>query len=187
MGNPTFLAFDVESGGIHSNVHSLLTAFYAVCDENWNVLDTLYLKVKPNDGNYVVTAEGMSINKIDLIAHDLEAMTQSHAGQVLRDFLVKNTNGGRVRLMPMGKNVGFDCDFTTDNILGKPQWDRYVSYRHYDITTMITLLKRKGLLAKDAPESLETLARYYNVQFVAHTADGDTHAGIEVVKILEGL
>jgi hypothetical protein len=184
-----YLALDCETGGTEHEIHSLLTVYLAACDDKWNILDTLSLKIKPDSGNYVVTAEAMGINKIDLIAHDSdpETISQSLGGQRLRSFLVKNTDGGKVKLVSMGKNVGFDNDFVTNQLLGRNQYYRYVSYREYDITSLIIFLKRTGKLPSDVPESLEGFAKWRNFDFVPHTADGDTNAGIEMVKYLESL
>ena len=177
---------DCETGRIGREV-SLLSTHLAVCDTNWEVLDTLLLLTKPDDGNYVVTAEALAINKIDLIAHDKVALTYSQAGGKLREWLWKHSRNGKVKLQPMGKNVPFDVEKVTDNVLGKKTWNQYVSYRCYDLTPLVTYLKRKGKLAPDAPESLEGLANYINFKFVPHTADGDNYAGIAVIKWLESL
>jgi len=181
-----FLPFDTETGGIGPDV-CLLSAHFAACDEDWNVIDELDLLVKPNDGIYKVTAEALTINHIDLIAHDKVAMPYSQAGQVLRDFLVKNSQNGKIKLQPMGKNVGFDVEKVTENLLGKKTMMQYVSYRNYDITPIITYLKRTGRLDRFAPESLEGLAKHWGIEAKWHTARGDNYAGIEVMRRLEEL
>lgn len=186
MSESIFLPFDTETGGIGETV-SLLSVHLAACDTNWEIQDELMLLTKPNDGHYVVTAEAMNINKINLIEHDKVAITYSEAGGKLRDFIWRNSQNGKIKLQPMGKNVAFDVIKVTDNILGKKTWNQYISYRCYDMTPLITYLKRKGKLAPDAPESLEGLATYIKFPFVPHTADGDNYAGIAVMKWLESL
>jgi hypothetical protein len=186
MSDAIFLPFDSETGGIGREV-SLLSVHLAACDTNWEVVDDLMLFTKPNDGNYVVTAEALEINKINLIEHDKVAITYSEAGGKLRDFLWRNSKNGKIKLQPMGKNVGFDVEKVTDNILGPKTWSQFVSYRNYDITPLITYLKRTGKLPMDAPESLEGMANYIKFPFVPHTADGDNFAGIAVIKYLESL
>jgi hypothetical protein len=187
-----FLPFDTETGGIGPKV-CILTAHFAVCNSNWDIIDELDLSMKPNetDSNgeaiYTVAAKALEINNINLIEHEKTAITYSAAGGKLRDWLWKHSDNGKVKLQPMGKNVAFDVEKVTDNVLGKKTWNQYVSYRCYDITPLITYLKRTGRLALDAPESLEGLARYINFDFTAHTAKGDNYAGIAVMKWLESL
>lgn len=183
-----YLPFDTETGGVVEE-STLLTASFAVCDRNWNVIDELDLAVKPNgrEAQYNITAKALEINKIDLIKHDAEAISFSEGGMLLRNFLWKYSKNGAIKLIPMGKNVGFDIKKVNDQLLGARTWNEFVSYRTYDITTLIIYLKRTGKLAEDAPESLAKLGEYFGVQFTAHTASGDNYAGIEVVKRLEAL
>ena len=181
-----FLPFDTETGGIGPDV-SLLTAHFAICDANWNILAELYLAMKPNDGIYKTTAEALTINKIDLINHDKIALTYSESGARLRDFIKLHSQDGKIKLQPMGKNVAFDVLKVTDNILGAKTFNQYVSYRCYDITPLVTFLKRTKRLELNAPESLSGLAEYFGITAKWHTADGDNKAGIEVMKILESL
>lgn len=186
MSEAIFLPFDTETGGIGPEV-SLLSAHFAVCDEDWNILDELELNIKPNDGIYRVTAEALSINKINLIEHEKVAATYSHAGAQLRDFLWRHSQNGKIKLQPMGKNIGFDVQKVTDNILGAKTFNQFVSYRCYDLTPLITFLKRTGRLDRFAPESLEGLAKYFGFEAEWHTARGDNLAGIKVIKKLEEL
>ena len=189
--NPCFLCLDCESGGIGPDI-SLLSAHFAVCDENWNIIDELTLLLKPKEVDetgstiYRVTAAALSINKINLVEHEKVAVTKSEAGQKLREFLwkYKPKEGW---LVPVGKNVGGDIAWVNNNILGAGEWRKYVSYRTYDITSVLHFVKRSGKLSKDAPESLEDLAKYINFSFVPHTADGDTRASIAVMRYLENL
>lgn len=186
MIDTLYLPFDTETGGLTPE-SSLLTAHFAVCDKDFNVIDELGLAMKPNDGQYNVSCEALEINKIDLIAHDKVAKTYSEAGQDLRNFLWKYSKNGQIKLVPVGKNVGFDVIKVTDNLLGRKTWNQFVSYRLYDITGMVMMMKRTGRLAQDAPDSLEGLAKFIGHDFVAHTAKGDNYAGIAVVKWLESL
>jgi hypothetical protein len=186
MSDAIFLPFDTETGGIGPEM-SLLSAHFAVCDEDWNILDELDLNIKPNDGIYRVTAEGLSVNKINLVEHEKVAVTYSLAGSQLRDFLVRNSQNGRIKLQPMGKNVGFDVKKVTDNILGVKTFNQFVSYRCYDITPIVTFLKRTGRLDRFAPESLEGLAKFFGFEAEWHTARGDNLVGIKVIKRLEEL
>jgi hypothetical protein len=186
-----FLPFDCESGGIGQDI-SLLTAHFAVCDSNWNIIDELSLALKPKEVDetgsaiYKVTAAALEINKIELIQHNKIAITKAEAGQQLRAFLWKyKPKSGW--LIPMGKNIQGDVDWINDHVLGPNEWRKYVSYRTYDLTSLLTFLKRTGKLAQDAPESLEGIAKYIGFKFVPHTADGDVHASIAVIQYLENL
>jgi hypothetical protein len=181
-----FLPLDCESGGFPKGV-ALLSTHLAVCDESWEIVDELELMTKPNDGHYLVSAEALEVNKINLVEHDKIAITYSAAGQELRNFLWKYSENGKIKLIPMGKNVAGDITWITDNLLGMKAWSQFVSYRLYDLTPLIIYLKRKGKIAEDAPESLSGLATHFGIEADWHTARGDNYAGIKVMKKLESL
>jgi len=186
MVDTLYLGMDTETGGLTKD-SCLLTAHFAVCDYQFNIIDELELFTKPNDGQYNVAAQALEVNGIDLINHDKRAQTYSEAGQELRNFLWKYSQNGKVKLVPVGKNVGFDVIKVTDNLLGMKTWNQFVSYRLYDITGIVLYLKRTGKLPQDAPDSLSGLAQYFGIEEVWHTAKGDNYAGIAVVKKLESL
>ena len=186
MSEAKFLAFDCESGGLIEGV-ALLSTHLAVCDEEFNIIDELELLTKPNDGHYLVSAEALEVNGINLIDHDKVALTYSAAGQELRNFLWKYSQNGKIKLIPVGKNVGGDVKWVTDNLLGMKTWNQFVSYRLYDLTGVVIYLKRKGKLPQDAPDSLSGLAKFLGIEAEWHTARGDNYAGIELMKLLETL
>ncbi len=186
MNDTLYLPLDCESGGLTEGV-ALLSTHLAVCDTSFNIIDELELLTKPNDGHYLVTAEALSVNRINLIEHDKVALTYSAAGQELRNFLWKYSKNGAIKMVPVGKNVGGDVKWITDNLLGMKTWNQFVSYRLYDITTLVTYLKRMGKLPQDAPESLSGIAKFLGINAEWHTARGDCLASIKVVKMLEAL
>lgn len=176
-----YLAMDNETGGLADNI-SLLSSYLEVFDDDFNSIDSLELYVKPNDGVYLVQAEGMSINKIDLIEHDKIAITYSEAGQKLFKFLQKNSNDGEIKLIPVGKQVHGDVRWLQQHLLGKKTMDKFVSYRQIDITGLAMGLQIKGKLPSDLSLSLSSLVKYFGVEIPgnAHEAKYDTQATILV-------
>jgi|ERR1051325_6899887 hypothetical protein len=186
MNDTLYLSLDTETGGLGDEV-SILSAHFIVLDYNLNIVDELGLLLKPNDGHYVVNAEALNINKINLIEHDKAALTYSQAGGSLREFLWKHSQNGKIKLIPIGKNVAFDIKKLTDNVLQPKTWNQFVSYRLYDLTGLILFLKRQGKLDLTAPESLEGISKHFNIPIDAHTARGDAVANVEVLRVLEAL
>jgi hypothetical protein len=186
-----FLVFDCESGGIGDDI-SLLSAHFAICDNEWNIVDELTILLKPKEVDdtgstiYKVTASALGINKINLIEHDKVAVTKAVAGQQLREFLwkYKPSEGW---LVPVGKNVWGDVAWVNEHILGNGEWRKYVSHKLYEMNALVKFLKRKGKIPADAPESLEAFGKLIGFEFAAHTADGDVHANIAAMKYLESL
>ena len=181
-----YLAFDVESGGTEVE-HSLLSAYFVVIDEDLKtVYGELDLLVKPDNGNYIVTAQGLEVNKINLIEHDKVAVTESKAGMMLHDFLKTHAPNGTTKLTPLGHGIAFDVQFIKKHLLNK-SFNQYVSYRMLDTSNVIQFMKLRGSIPKDLAGSLSEMATHFGVSTVtnvAHTAKGDTWMVIEILRKL---
>lgn len=184
-----YIAFDDETGGIDKST-SLLTVYFSVLDSSFNEIDSLDLALKPNDSKpYVVEPGGLLVNKINLIEHDKIAITYGDGGQKLRNLLVKHSNGGKDKLIPLGHNVHFDIDGINRNLLGEKTWNQYVSYRVLDTQVYARCLQIKGILPADLSISLGSLIEYFGIQLTGnqHESKYDTLATVEVFKRLIAL
>jgi oligoribonuclease (3'-5' exoribonuclease) len=179
-----YLACDVEAGGVTDD-HSLLSAYFAVIDEDLKTLHgELDLLVKPDDGNYVVTSEALAVNKINLIEHDKAAVTESKAGAMLYSFLKLQVPDGKLKLTPLGHNIAFDVQFIKKHLLSKA-FNQYVSYRMLDVSSIVQLMKLRGTVSRDLAGSLSEIAIHFGVSTVTnvpHTAKGDTWMVIEILR-----
>lgn len=184
MSDPVYITLDTETGGVTIDT-SLLTAYFGVLDKDMNLIDSLSLAIKPDDSKpYVVTGQGLGVNKINLVEHDKVAITQSAAGTKLYAFLKQHSNNGKIKLIPVGHNVNFDILHIYEHLLSKPRWDSFVSYRKLDTGMAAQLFKYFGIIPDDKSGSLEYLAERYGVDFGdrAHTADGDALMCVEILK-----
>ena len=189
MTDEKYLAFDCETGGIEVKT-SLLTAYFGVLNHKLELVDELDLYCKPdNDEPYVVTAEGLEINGINLVQHHKYALTYGACGKKLRDLIIKHSNNGKVKMIPVGHNVHFDIEGVTTRILSKKNWNQYVSYRTVDTQTFARCLQLKGSLDSNLSTSLSSLIAHFNVKAPGrpHEAKYDTLATIEVLKKLNKL
>lgn len=181
MGNK-YIAIDCETGGIGTD-KSLLTAYFGVYDEAFQLRSDLYLHVKPNDGIYKVTAEALSINKINLVEHNQEAITEKEAGTRLYDFLYNANINGKDKLIPIGHNVAFDIKFLQEHLVGQGTWEKFVSYRVLDTGVIAQFFKTAGILSEDISGGLGSLAAHYKIsQSNAHTAKEDAQVTVKVLQ-----
>jgi DNA polymerase III alpha subunit (gram-positive type) len=183
-----FIAFDNETGGISPKT-SLLTTYFAILDEKLNKVDELDLALKPNAGEpYVVEAQGLEVNKINLIEHDKVAINYSQGGQQLVQLLRKHISG-KDKLTPLGHNVHFDINSIGVHLLGERTWHQFVSYKVQDTQVIAQFLQRKGALPTGMSISLGSLVKFFNIKITgnAHEAKYDALATIEVYKRLLSL
>ena len=178
-----FLGTDSEAGGIGDNT-SLLTAYFVALDNNFNTIDDLYLRVKPADCIYNVTAEGLEINGINIVEHNKLADTPDVCMQKLIDFVKLHSDQGRDRLVPIGHNVAFDIRRYKLQILRRPaQIDKYVDHRCIDTCAVARFLQLTNKLPSKMSISLDELSRFFKIpKPEIHDAKTDTHVSISVLK-----
>lgn len=174
---------DTETGGIGTK-YSLLTAFFAVTDENYNVTSTLALSLKPDDGDYVVCGEAMRVNKIDIGTLESGAFTYKEAGTILYKFLFNASDGAKIKLVPCGQGIRGDLDHIY-KLVSRKTWEMFCSYRVFDTSVFAQGLRLAGLFPENVSGGLSSLADHFNIKYdVLHTAEADT---ILTMKVMEKL
>ena len=183
-----YLWFDCETGGLNAKIHTLLTAYFAVCDGDLNVIDEIYLQLKPEDESKILVEAGaMNINKINLNEHlkDPNTLTYAEGNKKLQEMLNKNKiKGKRKHYMPCGHNVGFDKDFIWEQLIEKEDFEKTVHYRTLDTSSITNFLKDVGIFPKELG-NLMSLVNYFNIPMgEAHNARGDVLMNIEVYRAM---
>ena len=177
-----WICLDTETCGVTLDM-SLLTAYFAVLDENLSVVDELELNLKPESGVYNVTAQALNVNKINLVEHDKIAIPYREAKPLLYNFLKQNYQGEK--LTPIGHGVKFDVEFTKKYLIG-PSWEDFVSYRMLCTSSAVQFLRAAGLFPDDVSGSLGSLVGYFKLpsQGEFHTAKTDALQTVAVFKEL---
>lgn len=170
-----YLALDVETGGIGSD-KSLLTAYFSVMDQDMTVLDELYLHTKPDDGTYLVTAEALRINGINLVDHESVAIPYKAAGQSLYSFLSKHSANGQYKLVPVGHNVAFDIKFLCEKLISENSWRNHCSYRVRDTGVLANSLIDAGRIPSSISGSLGSLLEFFRIKPEGNLHDAKTDA-----------
>jgi DNA polymerase III alpha subunit (gram-positive type) len=182
-----YIAFDCETGGLDSQVNSLLTVYFIVFDRNFKVLGELDLKIKPDKGqNYVLTGEAMGINKIDIAEHDKIAITLSQAKSDLYNFLQAHNPDGKTKLIPVGHNVYFDEEFVCAHLISKGNWHKFCSYRRLDTGVALQFMKLTKMIPVDVSGSLQSIVEFFNIPKSGdyHDAKVDTVLTVKVLRAM---
>lgn len=177
--------------------NSLLTACLIVADEHFKVLDELYLLVKPDDGEYIVTGGGMAVNKINIAEHDKVAITYKTAKPLLFNFLSKHVgwipNGSKSvspleRLVPVGHGVRGDIEHLL-KLISAGSWDQFCTYHYLDTSVALQFLRAAGKMPVDEDGSLEALAKYFDLkpEGELHDARTDARLNLQVLRCMLGL
>ena len=183
-----YLWFDTETTGKYPKIHCPLTAYFAVCDKDLQVVDELYLQMKPSDmGKLKVEQEAMDVNKINLQEHlsDPSTITHEEARVKLKNFLNKHKiKGKRKSFQPAGHNVAFDKDMLWEWVMPQEEFEEDVHYRTLDTSMITNFLKDIGFMPEEIG-NLMSLVQYFNVpEKEAHTCKGDVLMNIDVYKAM---
>lgn len=182
-----YMPWDTETGGLNENKADLLTAFFCIMDEEYKILDELYLKLKPNDGRLPIAEAGaLRVNGIDISKHLADPETVSYQeGQAKLETMIRKhlkRNGRFSNITPMGYNCPFDIRWTQKYLLPQEVWESLLHYKNHDVMGAVDFLKKCGWFPKSLG-SLSTVVDYLQVPTRgAHNAKEDTLMTIDVDK-----
>lgn len=184
-----FFAFDTETGGTDEKKTDLLTMYAAITDEDYKIIEEVYLKLKPNNGRLPICEAGaLAVNKIDVKAHleDPETVTYEQATKILLTMIKKyaKKRGRFCNITPFGFNVPFDKKYVWEYLIPYETWEDYFHYKDADVAQAVDFLRRVGWIPKDVAR-LGDVADYLQVpKRNAHNAREDTLMTIDVDRKL---
>ena len=180
-----YLWYDCETGGTDPNRYSILTAYFAIYNEQFDKLDELELFLKPDEGDIKYVQESLEITGIDIKTHleDPRTVTCSEGKDILLKFLEKHKiKGKRRHYRPCGQNIAFDENFIMSQVVPEEEWRKLVHYRALDTLTILTFLQDLEFLPKDLG-NLESQVEYFNIpKGRAHDAKEDIRMTVDVYR-----
>lgn len=186
-----FMPFDSETGGLNENKADLLTWYGAIMTEDYQIVDELYLKLKPDDRLPIAEAGALKVNGINLSDHlaDPETVTYSEGQKRLEAMIRKHLkrNGRYSNITPMGYNCPFDVRWTQKHLFPQEVWESLLHYKTHDVMAIVDALKKYGIFPKTLG-SLGTVVEYLGIPTRnAHNAKEDTLMTVDVDKKLAEL
>lgn len=189
MAGSYFLAFDTETGGFNQKKADLLTAYFGMFDEEFKLVDEIYLLLKPDGGRFpIAEAQALAVNKIDIKAHMLDprTVTYSEGKKQLVEMLKKHLKkkGRYSNIRPLGYNVPFDERWCQEYLLPADEWEAILHYKRIDVMERVDFLKESGWFPPELG-SLGTVVDYLQLpKRDAHNAREDTLMTVDVYKNL---
>lgn len=181
MVQPTlYLFFDTETGGIDPSRHSLLSMGLVIGKGHQAAAQT---EILIRHDSYSVTAGGMKVNRIDLVAHHEQAMEPLQAWEAMQSFLAPHYAPGD-RIILVGHNISFDRAFLGVflNSLGQSMEPRF-SHRSIDTHSVASALQDAGRIPNTVPLSSSGLFDHFQIAIPPekrHTALGDAFGTFEL-------
>ena len=144
MNNQTrYIFLDIESGGVNIE-NTILTIALVVTDSEFEVLAKEHWAVCPDDGNFIVTSEGLAKNRLDLVKLGEVAQPYKVIKRDLVTFIKTWSDDGKNKLIPVGYGIVFDLQHIYHHLITVETWNQYCSYRSLDIRSVIQFLDRKS-------------------------------------------
>jgi len=167
------LFIDTETGGLDPDKHSLLSLAMVIW-EDMEIIDSKEILI--NDGILSVTAEALSINKIDIEKHKQSAISSSQAMDEIFSFIGKHFPG-HVKITLAGHNVHFDASFLRSFFsANNADFSEFFSHRIIDTSSILHYLYLAGKIKQRAISSDEAFALFDIKVAGRHTASGDAIA-----------
>lgn len=180
-----YFLFDTETGGLDAKSVSLFSLYGVILDNEFNILESIDLKIKPEDGRYHVDVEAMSVNKIDIVQHHKTAIPEPDAGKKLREFLIRNTIYTTDKLVPAGHNIGRLDIPMGERLIGFEDWNRIFARQTLDTGTIAQFLVLRGIISRTNNCSLKQLCEFYGIDYAnAHEAKTDVLLTLEVLRAM---
>lgn len=175
-----YLFIDTETGGLTTDC-SLLQLAALIVNDQLEVVDSINLKIHPDDDIYRVKASALSVNKIDLVNHSSESVNLSTAYFEFFAFLARHSGYGEFKLTPVGWNINFDLNFIYAGF-GKLEFEKYCSYRTIDLQSVVLFHGASSVI----PGSLVKVASQLGIDTsAAHDALADCEMTLAVFKALK--
>ena len=184
----TLLGIDTETTGLLPE-SQLLTLYMGIVDDNFKIIQSLDLKIKPDpiNGRTVyshIEVEALAVNKIDLIDHDKVAITYKQSKTIVYKWL-EEMYSLYGHLTPFGNMVQGDVDKICECLISRGAWDNFCDRRVIELSGIGKTLQLMGKIPETQSLSLSKISKYFKMQVddnLLHTAKYDVEVGAFVLK-----
>lgn len=140
--------------------------------------------IKAENGLYIVEAEGLAVNRINIVEHDKIATPIAEVKLRFKNDICKwNFGSAKQKITPIGHNVRFDVKFVKNHIM--PDWDNYFDRRQIDTAGIAKFLFLTGALPNLHSYKLSDIARSLGIEIKEeelHTSKGDVDLTLAILR-----
>lgn len=186
------LFFDMETTGLDEQKNDILTAYFAIYNENLEFIDDLDLMLKPDDPNKVIIydIEAFETTGINLEDHlkNPATITYSKGRELLTKMLIKHKiPNKRSHYRYSGQNIGFDIKFLKEHMGDSEGFEKLINHGNIDTFQIATFLKECDMIAADVG-NLGSLVDYFGLPMgTAHNAKEDVLMTVNVYRAMKNM
>lgn len=185
LRNRNFILVDTETTGFDEKKHQILEIGILVI-KDLNVIEEFEIKIKHKE--YTMSAKAMEANKIDIVAHEKEAVFEKEAAEKILEFLNKNKGENDEGYIVIGQNVQFDIKFLEAMFLRCyliKEYRQAVSYRSLDIMQLAMIKNIEGKINLEK-QDLDSILKELEIEIPEnrHRALADCYLEFEAMLAL---
>jgi len=185
--NNKTLYVDVETTGLIKYVHGIIVLAYIIEDADGNELTRGEIEMNPLTYSDKVSPKALEIN-----GYTLEQIKElPDAKEACLKFIsVLNEHLDSSNFKDKYKVVAYNADFDTgfiqtwmDKLVPSTYW-KLMDYKHLDPFALIKYLQHFKHINTGKSQSLEAVAKFYNIEHIPHNAMSDIEVTRKIHKIL---
>jgi len=176
------LYVDVETSGLNEKIHGIIELGYIIEDDNGEVLDKGYITMNPLYMSSKVSPKALEINGFSV--EDLTKLPNAKEACVSFIAILNKHLDDKYKLVAY--NADFDTKFIQawmDKLVPNTYW-KMIDYKHLDPFAMVKYLQHLGKIDTGKSQSLESVAKYFNLEHKAHNALSDIEVTRDIHHIL---
>lgn len=176
------LFVDVETSGLNENVHGIIELGYIIEDENRVVLDKGSITMNPLYMSSKVSPKALEINGFK--SEDLPKLPNAKEACIKFIQILNKYLNGKYKLVAY--NADFDTKFIQawmNKLVPNTYW-KIIDYKHLDPFAIVKYLQHTGKIDTGKSQSLESVAKYFNIEHKAHNALSDIEVTREIHNLL---
>ena len=182
------LYIDIETTGLIKYVHGIISIAYIIEDNNSNELTRGSIDMNPLTYSKKVSDKALEINgyTLEQLENFQDAKTACKTFiSILNEYFDADNYNDRYKIVAY--NAEFDVGFIQiwmDKLVPNTYW-KLIDYKYLDPFALIKYLQHFGYIDTGKSQSLESIAKYYNIEHIPHNAVSDVNAIRKIHKIVK--
>lgn len=189
MNKPSYLAFDLETGGVNPEKNPILTGYFLLLDDSFDPISDFHLKIRPESPFDLVEPEALAANKINLESHlsSPETLSREEGAKKLKTFIESHKEKPSQKIKILGYNINFDINMITSQLMSREEWEKLTHYTNIDVLQVVNFLKICGIFP-DRIGKLGTVIEHLNLPMLkAHEAEADVKMTVMAFKKIRSM
>lgn len=177
------LYIDIETTGLNKYAHGIISLSYIIDNEKGEIINKGTKEMNPLSYTNKVSKEALKVNGYTLERFKYLPDAKDACSEFI-SLLNRLYNGDKYKIVAY--NAEFDIGFLQQwmNKMSPGTYPKLIDYKHLDPFALVKYLQHLKKINTGHSQSLEAVARYYNLKHTPHNSESDVAVSREINKIL---